>query len=167
MSQSNYGILEVNLDSDQCGRDTAEVSMPQCKYSCYYVLKVLTLVFALVTWLMQLIMTRSRLPETSCTTCWTSLSQQAFRYQFWETKEIYPMHLMRMDSLRGCEQECLLCMSHFWLTFGVCRFVQELVGYSGQGDLLLFNLMQGKGQHRHNVAMVDHTFQVGRWPLTS
>jgi len=31
MSLLNYGILEVNPDSDQCGKDTAEVLMLLCK----------------------------------------------------------------------------------------------------------------------------------------
>lgn len=34
MSQSNYGILVANHDSDPCGKDTAEESMLLCRF-CY------------------------------------------------------------------------------------------------------------------------------------
>jgi hypothetical protein len=75
MSLSNYGILEVNPDSDQCGKDTAEVSMLLCK--CHGSFKYFTadsyshfISFVVDIWLMQLITTKLKLPEMSFTIYW-------------------------------------------------------------------------------------------------
>lgn len=66
----------------------------------------------------------------------------------------------------------LLNFSFTWLVswnlanINLIAYFQEFVCYSRSWDLLLFNIMQGKGQHWSDLTMAHRTFQI-RWTLTT